>query len=88
MIDKKLEMLSAIQRVEAPAFMDTRIRQKLLNTKKNDFSPRMSWVVSCAMVLIVAINGVILFTPDKQPEKTQSNLAQSLNLLPQNELYK
>lgn len=87
MIDKKIEILSEIKRVEAPVFMDTRIRQKLLNAKKNDFSPRMSWVVSCAMVLIVAVNGVILFTPDK-PEKTQSNLAQSLNLLPQNELYK
>lgn len=87
MIDKKLDILSKIQKVEAPMFLDTRIRQHIANVNTNNFSPRIAWAMGFSLILVFAVNSMVLFNA-KISEQERPNLAQTFDLLPQNELYK
>jgi hypothetical protein len=87
MMDKKLEVLSKIEKVDAPFFLDTRIRQKIANRKENNFSPRLTWAMFFSLTLILAVN-IFAFLDVRSNAVNEKNIVQSLHLQPQNELYR
>jgi hypothetical protein len=87
-MDKKLELLSQIESVEAPPFLLTRIKQQIENERVNQFSPRVTWALSISMVLIVSLNLAVLFRNETKSAEISSNIAQEMQLLPQNDFYK
>jgi hypothetical protein len=85
-MDKKLELLSQIETVEVPPFLLTRIMQQIKNEQVSKFSPRVSWAMGVSFLLILSLNIVVLVS-NKTPIK-EVNIAQTMNLLPQNDFYK
>ncbi len=86
-MENELNILDQVQKVSAPPFLLTRIQQRIRNTKESTFSPTLTWVLSLSLGVVVIVNGALLvntFIASKQ----EKNLVQSMNLLPQNELYK
>lgn len=86
-MENELNILDQVQKVSAPPFLLTRIQQRIRNTKESTFSPALTWLLSLSLGVVVIVNGALLvntFIASKQ----EKNLVQSMNLLPQNELYK
>ncbi|MEY4905070.1 MAG: hypothetical protein RLZZ292_2885 [Bacteroidota bacterium] len=85
-MDKKLELLSQIETVEAPPFLFTRITQQIENERIHQFSPHVSWALGFSMVLILSLNIAVLLSSNTPSAPT--NLAQTMHLLPKNDFYK
>lgn len=86
-MENELNILDQVQKVSAPPFLLTRIQQRIRNKKESQFSPTLSWVLSLSLAIIVVANGAVL-TNMIIDSKKEKNLLQSMNLLPNNELYK
>ena len=86
-MENELNILDQVQKVSAPPFLLTRIQQRIRNKKESQFSPTISWVLSLSLAIIVVVNGAVL-TNMIIASKQEKTLLQSMNLLPQNELYK
>jgi hypothetical protein len=86
MIDKKLEMLSQIESVEAPPFLLTRIKQKIENQSENHVSMPFTWSLIAAVSLLFILNCSVLFLNDTPKQTT--NLVETLELMPKNDFYK
>ena len=82
-----LDLLARIQKVDAPPFLLTRIQQRLENTYRTQFSPRVVFGLGVSLALIFTLNIVVLVKYNKVT-KIENNLAQSMNLVPDNSLYK
>ena len=86
-MENELNILDQVQKVNAPPFLLTRIQQRIRNKKESQFSPTLSWVLSLSLAIIVVVNGAVL-TNMIIASKQEKTLLQSMNLLPNNELYK
>ncbi len=86
-MENELNILDQVQKVSAPPFLLTRIQQRIRNKKETQFSPTLSWVLSLSLAIIVVVNGAVL-TNMIIASKQEKTLLQSMNLLPNNELYK
>jgi hypothetical protein len=86
-IKPNLDLLEHIQKVDAPTFLLTRIQQKIDNTYLSKLSPRVVFGLSVSFLLIVVLNIAVIVTYDKS-SKQESNLAQSMNLMTDNNLYR
>jgi len=86
-MENELNILDQVQKVSAPPFLLTRIQQRIRNKKESQFSPALSWVLSLSLAIIVVVNGAVL-TNMIISSKKEKTLLQSMNLLPNNELYK
>jgi len=86
-MENELNILDQVQKVSAPPFLLTRIQQRIRNKKESQFSPTISWVLSLSLAIIVVVNGAVL-TNMIIASKKEKTLLQSMNLLPNNELYK
>jgi hypothetical protein len=86
-MENELNILDQVQKVSAPPFLLTRIQQRIRNKKESQFSPTLSWVLSLSLAIIVVVNGAVL-TNMIIASKKEKTLLQSMNLLPNNELYK
>jgi hypothetical protein len=82
-----LDLLEHIQKVDAPPFLLTRIQHRLENTYRTQFSPRVVFGLGVSLTLIFTLNVAVLIKYNKET-KTENNLAQSMNLIPNNSLYK
>ncbi len=81
------DMLEYINKVEAPPFLLTRIRQKIANVAEQPVAPKWVLAACTSLLLIVALNIYIISGSSENPHPNQPNLAQSMNLYPQNSLY-
>ena len=86
-MENELNIFYQVQKVSAPPFLLTRIQQRIRNKKESQFSPTLSWVLSLSLAIIVVVNGAVL-TNMIIASKQEKTLLQSMNLLPNNELYK
>ena len=86
-MENELNIFDQVQKVSAPPFLLTRIQQRIRNKKESQFSPTISWVLSLSLAIIVVVNGAVL-TNMIIASKQEKTLLQSMNLLPNNELYK
>ncbi len=81
------EQLSQIKKVDAPPFLFTRIQQKIDELQTQRFSFRLSWSLGLSFALVVLLD-LSVFIKEKHELNQKSTLAQSLNLMPDNTLYK
>jgi hypothetical protein len=86
-IHSNLDLLERIQKVDAPPFLMTRIQQKIHDAYINKLSPRLAFGLSVSFILIVILNLVVLVNYNRQ-SKQERNLVQSMNLMPNNSLYR
>lgn len=91
MSDKKtninLDLLSQIQKVDAPPFLYTRIQQRIENVYSPSFTKRLSWSLGLSFVVVMAMSATVIVIKNKEL-KSETNLAQAMELLPNNTLYK
>jgi hypothetical protein len=80
------DMLERINKVDAPAFLLTRIRQKIANAGEQQIAPKWAFAAGFSLLLVVALNLYIITSPaESRPQ--ENNLAQTMNLIPHNSLY-
>ena len=80
-----LEILSSIQKAEAPPFLLTRIRAKIAAIQANRITPRLAWTWSVSLLLVLAVNIAVIVS--RTHEQEQENIAAAMRLLPDNSLY-
>ena len=82
----QLEILEQIQQVDAPAFLMTRIQERIVRSKRNKFSPQLTWVLSFFLLAVISFEAsLVVRTRFNAKDK---NLIQEMNLMPENSLYK
>jgi hypothetical protein len=81
-----ISILDTIQKVEAPLFLLTRIRQKIEDSAKIRFSPALQWMIGIACIIVMVINTIAVLTII-QKSTSNSSLAQAMNLLPTTSIY-
>lgn len=86
-MDNQINSLDHIQRVEAPPYLYTRISQRIRNNHSGKISPLLGWSlgITCALILLLNITVLSMYSNKQIEEK---NLAKSMNLMPDNYLYK
>ena len=82
-----LDLLQNIQKAEVPPFLLTRIQQEIENRSVNRFSPKITWSLSISMLLVLALN-VIILTSTIKVNSSKGDIVSSMNLNPDNTLYK
>ncbi len=80
------DMLEYINKVDAPPFLLTRIRQKIANATEQTIAPKWAFAAGFSLVLVVSLNIYIITAPTENKPQ-QANLAQTMNLIPHNSLY-
>ncbi|NOS93337.1 MAG: hypothetical protein HOP30_15570 [Cyclobacteriaceae bacterium] len=87
-IDQKLDLLKKIQKVDAPPFMLTRIKQRLESQE-----PRLApttWKVAfgSGLLLVAALNVSLFFFRSTTPDTAEiQNIVSTLDLSNQNDFY-
>ncbi len=81
-----LELLKQIQQVDAPAFLMTRIQERIVKSKSNKFSPQLTWVLSIFLLAVIAFDASLVARARFNAK--DNNLIQEMNLMPENSLYK
>lgn len=81
-----LDNLRKIQRVEAPPFLFTRIKQKIEQTKVDTMPKVTALAMSLAFVFILVVNTVTLVYYPKE-KSTHESFAKSMNITSNNALY-
>mgnify|MGYP003594601289 CR=1 FL=1 len=85
-MENELKLLSKIESVEAPPFLFTRIQQRIQEISENKITLRMVRVISFSLVLLISINALAWIKLSHE-KKSKANLAQQLQLLPENSFY-
>jgi hypothetical protein len=83
---ENLEELNSIQKVDPPAFLYTRIVQKIEITENNKYGQREVLSLVLSLFLVLVINIAILASKTKE-SNTEKNIVEELNLMPANSLY-
>lgn len=81
-----LNMLENIQKVDAPPFLLTRIREQIHELRSDHVSPRMAWGLGISFLLLLTINVFVLASLSKQAGNEKS-MVQSMELVQDNTLY-
>lgn len=82
-----IEQLNKIQQVDPPPFLFTRIQQKIEKTYATVLPRKFACALSLSFIVVVVLNVGVLAYKVKQKNGVNS-VAQSMNLVPDNELYK
>lgn len=79
-------LLDSIQRVDAPPFLLTRIKEKIKTNP--DVKVGVGWVLagSVSLMLVLVVNVVVMSKSSVKNQQT-TNLVASMNLAPDNTLY-
>lgn len=83
----QLDALNHIQKVEVSPFLWTRIHQKIKNAETPVYSKTVSWSLGLTFVLLLILNVSLLLKQNRTDGAVRS-VAQSMNLLTDNDLYK
>lgn len=81
-----LDILNQIKQVDAPPFLFTRIQQQIDNGSSYTFSKRLAWSLGVSFVIVVIMNVAVL-SYNAKTNRTNSNVAEVMNLMPNNSLY-
>lgn len=82
-----LELLDQIQKVEAPPFLMTRIRQKIDAAAANQIPGSWVWSLGLSFILVMGLN-IAIIVNNMQVPTTDDNIVNTMNLSPDNALYK
>lgn len=85
----QLEILSKIEKLEAPAFLLTRIKKRIACPVIESISTYRRWQISVAATVLLMINiwVGISFTQQKNPEKKVEFFVQEMQLNNSNTFY-
>lgn len=83
-----LDILSDIKSVDAPPFLWTRIQQKIKVEQENRLSPAFAYLLGLSFLLLIGFNVLVITQKTHHAASESNNIAQTMNLLPNNELYK
>nr|WP_294893971.1 hypothetical protein [uncultured Pedobacter sp.] len=88
-MESKLDLLSKIEKVDAPPFLYTQILQKIESRKQIEISLVKQWSLAIAFILLIILNVSVLMNNStaKQSDKQTENLANGLGLITNNSLY-
>ena len=82
----KLDLLDQIQRVEAPPFLLTRIKEKIETKASKFFSPKLTWTLLAILFIVVMLNASIMIKRINEV-RNDNSLVETMHLLPNNSLY-
>ena len=85
-INNFLDPLHAVEKVEVPAFLFSRIEQKIQFVRENTVSKKAGWTMITSVSMIVLFNLFILTQSSWIPSE-KNNLLQSLQIQNSNSLY-
>lgn len=80
-------LLSKIQRVEAPPYLFTRIQQKIAQTKNEAMPIKTALAIKLSFAVLLIVNIVVLSNYNTKSNATES-YAESIHLISNNSLYK
>jgi hypothetical protein len=87
-IDKKLDLLNNIQSVDEPAFLLTRIKQRIQSLELSPAPSSWKWALALAGAVIIILNlGIIRKTSNTTEHSSIESIAVSMNLSSGNNLY-
>lgn len=81
-----IDLLDTIQRVEASPYLLTRIQQRIESKQATRFSTTWSWAIGISFVVLLLLN-IATIRNNHGSSTHENNLAQSMNLLPNHNLY-
>jgi hypothetical protein len=82
-----LDLLGNIKKVDTPPFLLTRIKQKIAEGSSSLFSLKLSWSLTICFLLVLALNAIV-FVNNTAKINNETSLVQSMDLLPNNSIYK
>ncbi len=87
-IDQKLDLLKKIQKVDAPPFILTRIRQRLDSVEQMPASIAWKLAFGSGLLLVAALNVSILLLRFSNTDKSQiQEIVSTMDLSNQNDFY-
>ncbi len=87
-IDQKLDLLKKIQKVDAPPFILTRIRQRLDSAELMPASTAWKLAFGSGLLLVAALNVSILLLRFSNTNKSQiQEIVSTMDLSNQNDFY-
>jgi hypothetical protein len=87
-IDNKLDKLKNIMRVDAPAFLFTRIKERIESMGDAPVSTQWKLAFVFAAVLILALNtGIVFQSPGKEKKNNITDMVNAMQLSPSNDFY-
>ena len=85
-INNFLDPLHAVEKVETPAFLYSRIEQKIQFIRENTISKKVGWTMITSVSMIVLFN-IFILTQSSWIPTEKNNLLQSLQIQNSNSLY-
>lgn len=86
-MNKELEILNTITPIEAPPFLFTRIEQTIRNRKTELIRPKLIYIISACLALLIAFNTLSVYSSYRRATP-KTDLTKSMDLLQDNCLYK
>jgi hypothetical protein len=83
-----LDNLKKIKTVEVPPFLFTRIQQKIKDTEKVTITNKMALVMKLSFAVMLFLNAMVFISNIAKPHTTAENYVKSMNMMPDNYLYK
>ena len=83
----EVDLLSTIQKIEVPPFLLTRIRQKIETFHADRYSKSLTRTLGFSFALVLCLN-IFVFVKIDEPSSQTQGIAATMNLLPDNTLYK
>ena len=81
-----LKLLEQIQKVDAPPFMLTSIMERINVVSSNWITPKKAWSLVVAFTLLIILNAYAILQL-RSSSRNERNLAQTFQLMPQNNFY-
>ena len=85
-LNTELQQLETIQSADVPPFLFTRIEQRIQNEMLNLVTPKLKWALSGAVLVLFTLN-VLLISKYRSHSNNGTNLAKTMQLLPNNNFY-
>jgi len=82
-----LKPLESIKQIEASPYLFTRIQQRIQNKLDNRVPMRTAYSMAASFVILLSINAFVL-TQNNKTKMEETNIAESFQLMPDNNLYK
>jgi DNA integrity scanning protein DisA with diadenylate cyclase activity len=82
-----LKPLELIKQVEVPSFLFTRIKQKIQNELNGRISMKTAYSMLACFFILLSIN-VFVVVSNNKTKSAATNIGESFQLLPNNNLYK
>ncbi|WP_317897319.1 hypothetical protein [Aurantibacillus circumpalustris] len=85
-LNNELQRLETIQSVDVPAFLFTRVQQRIQNESFGKVTPKIKWALAFSIIVLFVIN-LLAISSYHSTQDYRNNLAKAMQLLPNNNFY-